>query len=411
MPAATLRLAERLGGNCDVASLQREVQTLRGYRDVLHDTMKGLVEQSQGRLKPGDAPELCESLARVATALEASVADGRVADEEMAAALKEAQAEAARQRARAEQAEQRQRGNASASDDAANVVGELLKTAEEKRDSALEMASGLRAARRAADRAAKAWDVEAAALDAALVRQAALNTQTIREAEDARRQAAEAAAVASAKVAQMEKAQVRLEQAASEALAATAAAQAQACQSSEAKAEWEARARAEVAAAQQAARESQSQAELERGQAEGMRIERDRWQAEAGRAAIEIAQLREQLRHLYPAPQPQSRAAEIPSHKSRFMQYMDALQDQKAGAPAASLAVADASPRPHNGSTAAKGDATGAGHGGGVPTGAPCLRGAPSSRPSSGSGGAMRSSRERGGPLLPVRAGQQELRR
>ena len=67
MPA-TLRLAERMGGNKDLASLQRELDSLRAYRDTLHDTMKGLVEHSQARLKPADVPELVASLKCVAAA-------------------------------------------------------------------------------------------------------------------------------------------------------------------------------------------------------------------------------------------------------------------------------------------------------------------------------------------------------
>ena len=46
---ANIRLGERKGGLSDVQSLQRELDSLRGYRDVLHDTMKGLVEQAAGR--------------------------------------------------------------------------------------------------------------------------------------------------------------------------------------------------------------------------------------------------------------------------------------------------------------------------------------------------------------------------
>ena len=62
MPSANIRLGERKGGLSDVQSLQRELDSLRGYRDVLHDTMKGLVEQAAGRLPKGEMPELAASL-------------------------------------------------------------------------------------------------------------------------------------------------------------------------------------------------------------------------------------------------------------------------------------------------------------------------------------------------------------
>ena len=65
---------KRKGGNSDIASLQRELDSLRGYRDVLHDTMKGLVAQSQGKLTPKDQPELATALAQVAELLAAFAA-------------------------------------------------------------------------------------------------------------------------------------------------------------------------------------------------------------------------------------------------------------------------------------------------------------------------------------------------
>ena len=73
MPAANIRLGERKGGLSDVQSLNRELDSLRGYRDVLHDTMKGLVEQAAGRLPAGEFPELASSLDKVAGFLAALV--------------------------------------------------------------------------------------------------------------------------------------------------------------------------------------------------------------------------------------------------------------------------------------------------------------------------------------------------
>ena len=76
MPAANIRLGERKGGLSDVQSLNRELDSLRGYRDVLHDTMKGLVEQAAGRLPAGEFPELASSLDKVAGFLAALAHSG-----------------------------------------------------------------------------------------------------------------------------------------------------------------------------------------------------------------------------------------------------------------------------------------------------------------------------------------------
>ena len=189
MPA-TLRLAERMGGNKDLASLQRELDSLRAYRDTLHDTMKGLVEHSQARLKPADVPELVASLKCVAAAL----TNEHSTVQEFAYELEAARAEAARQLERAEKAEARAQGNASAKDDAASVVVQLLRRAEEQRDTALRELNEHRVARRAADRAAKAFEAEAAALEAALMRSVARSEQRQLEAVDEALALADAAA-------------------------------------------------------------------------------------------------------------------------------------------------------------------------------------------------------------------------
>ena len=68
MPAS-VRLGERKSGNMDISSLQRELDSLRGYRDVLHDTMKGLVAQAQGKMTPNETPERVQLLQQVAELL------------------------------------------------------------------------------------------------------------------------------------------------------------------------------------------------------------------------------------------------------------------------------------------------------------------------------------------------------
>jgi hypothetical protein len=72
MPAS-LKLGARRSVNNDSASLKAELDSLRSYRDVLHDTMKGLVEKAQGKLTAEDTPELVSALALVAESLAALV--------------------------------------------------------------------------------------------------------------------------------------------------------------------------------------------------------------------------------------------------------------------------------------------------------------------------------------------------
>lgn len=68
---ATLQLGPRKGGLADAESLRRELDSLRGYRDVLHDTMKGLVSQASNTLPADAVPDLVSSLQQVAAELAA----------------------------------------------------------------------------------------------------------------------------------------------------------------------------------------------------------------------------------------------------------------------------------------------------------------------------------------------------
>ena len=396
MPA-TLRLAERMGGNKDLASLQRELDSLRAYRDTLHDTMKGLVEHSQARLKPADVPELVASLKCVAAAL----TNEHSTVQEFAYELEAARAEAARQLERAEKAEARAQGNASAKDDAASVVVQLLRRAEEQRDTALRELNEHRVARRAADRAAKAFEAEAAALEAALMRSVARSEQRQLEAVDEALALADAAA---ARVAQLEKACHALEQAASEAHAATAAMHAQRMHaersvSRSAQLETEVVAEAALSAAYE-------QAQRDRRLAEQLRGQRDGWQAEAGRAAIERTHLREEiklleqqlqlLQQLSPPPPPQPQPRDPGPSKSRFARYVDPLNEYKASE--------EASPRDaarHAAALMDRGARDSVLTAAGGCTAPVSLRSP--SRPDSEVNGVMRSARERGGPLLQSR--------
>ena len=393
MPA-TLRLAERMGGNKDLASLQRELDSLRAYRDTLHDTMKGLVEHSQARLKPADVPELVASLkCDSATADKRRLTNEHSTVQEFAYELEAARAEAARQLERAEKAEARAQGNASAKDDAASVVVQLLRRAEEQRDTALRELNEHRVARRAADRAAKAFEAEAAALEAALMRSVARSEQRQLEAVDEALALADAAA---GRAAHLEKACHALEQAASEAHAATAAMHAQ-CMRAEVSSETEVAAEAALSAAHEQAQKDRRLAE-----------QRDGWQAEAARAAIERTHLREEiklleqqlqlLQQVEPPPPPQQQQPREPGpSRSRFARYVDSLNECKASKEAsprdaarhaAALMDRDARDLVRDLVLTAAGGCT-----------APVSLRSPS-RPDSEVNGVMRSARERGGPLL-----------
>jgi hypothetical protein len=391
MPAS-LRLAERLGGNKDLASLQRELDSLRAYRDTLHDTMKGLVEHSQARLKPADVPELVASLKCVAAAL---TNEHSAAVQEFAYELEAARAEAARQQERAEKAEARAQGNASAKDDAASVVAQLLRRAEEQRDTALRELNEQRVARRAADRAAKAFEAEAAALEAALTRSAARSEQRTVEAVDKALALADAAA---GRAAHLEKACHALEQAASEAHAATAAMHAQ-CMRAEVSSETEVAAEAALSAAHEQAQKDRRLA----GQ------QRDGWQAEAARAAIERTHLREEIKLLEqqlqllqqvepPPPPPQQQQPREPGpSRSRFARYVDSLNECKASKEASPRdAARHAAALMDRGARDLVRDLVLTAAGGCT---APVSLRSPS-RPDSEVNGVMRSARERGGPLL-----------
>jgi hypothetical protein len=386
MPAS-LRLAERLGGNKDLASLQRELDSLRAYRDTLHDTMKGLVEHSQARLKPADVPELVASLKCVAAAL---TNEHSAAVQEFAYELEAARAEAARQQERAEKAEARAQGNASAKDDAASVVAQLLRRAEEQRDTALRELNEQRVARRAADRAAKAFEAEAAALEAALTRSAARSEQRTVEAVDKALALADAAA---GRAAHLEKACHALEQAASEAHAAMHAQ----CMRAEVSSETEVAAEAALSAAHEQAQKDRRLAE-----------QRDGWQAEAARAAIERTHLREEiklleqqlqlLQQVEPPPPPQQQQPREPGpSRSRFARYVDSLNECKASKEASPRdAARHAAALMDRGARDLVRDLVLTAAGGCT---APVSLRSPS-RPDSEVNGVMRSARERGGPLL-----------
>ena len=69
MPLDAVKIGERKAGLNDVVSLKRELDSLRGYRDVMHETLKGLVAKTQSQLTREDTAELVHALQQVADEL------------------------------------------------------------------------------------------------------------------------------------------------------------------------------------------------------------------------------------------------------------------------------------------------------------------------------------------------------
>ena len=406
---ATLRLGARKGGLSDVASLKRELDSLRDYRDVLHDTMKGLVEASSGKLSADQQPSLASALAQVSAALQELAAEQRRAVkaaeqggdiEDLAAQLEAARAEVAVQRDRAERAEQQSNEVAS---DADRVVRTQLVHAEQRRDEAELDAQQHRTARRAAERRATSLNAEALALDESLT---SLAVRVEKRVADRDRAAAEARDTLAA--AEAECGHLRDELAA--AVAAAAAARAEASGDALARSRAASEALAERTAAEVAASEARAQAAQERRRAEQLSIERDRWKAEAKAAAAELAALQEQLRRVESkcAPPLLSTAplAEAGPGKSRFAQYVEGLHDRSGHVTPQPTtdAIAGLPPSPRGRGQSTTDGAT-MGMAAAPATGLPlsALAGTAATAPAIAAGAAvpaMRPARERGGPLL-----------
>ena len=399
---ATLRLADRKGGLQDADSLTRELNSLRGYRDVLHDTLQGLVAQTQSKLRAEEMPELVNSLDRVSVALSGfrdTQMSGNTGD---SAALTQALEEAAMQRERAERAEQRER-EAAAVQDADRVVGALLAAAEQARDAAEQMAAQQRVGRRAAEHAHKAALVEQDGLEAALVRAAISGATGRGEAEErdaaALRSAQEALASAHDEIR-------RLDDRVAAADAAACAARAEANADAISLSEETTRAFAERSAAEVALSEMRALATSERRRADEIAADRDRWRQDAQAAEALIDHLRDEIRRLEQQQQMPGDAAApvgLAPPGSRFSQYMSAR-----GEGATSLPPGSSTPRqtPAVGapvSAEAQPDTVASTAADGSRAAAWAVQAGPSSAAATTGGGApettMRSARQRG-PLL-----------
>ena len=330
MPAANIRLGERKGGLSDVQSLNRELDSLRGYRDVLHDTMKGLVEQAAGRLPAGEFPELASSLDKVAGFLAALVAQGKATSGADADELALALSEAERFRLRAEAAEEQLRSHATVFPEAAaRVAAEQLAEAEAALLAAQRQATQQRAARRELEALVSALDCECEGLEAAMVAQA------FKEAGE-RRSAERAHSRALAKVqAALERAEDEADAArqahaqAADALAATARERASESESRDERLQRLAREAEEAARALAANREAAAALNAEvaklRAQCQGLEQGLEETHAENAGLRVRIAELERLLNAPAAAPPPPP----PPLGKSRFAQYVEGLEGAK----------------------------------------------------------------------------------
>ena len=329
MPAANIRLGERKGGLSDVQSLNRELDSLRGYRDVLHDTMKGLVEQAAGRLPAGEFPELASSLDKVAGFLAALVAQGKATSSADADELALALSEAERFRLRAEAAEEQLRSHASVFPEAAaRVAAEQLAEAEAALLAAQRQATQQRVARRELEALVSALDCECEGLEAAMVAQA------FKEAGE-RRSAERAHSRALAKVqAALERAEDEADAArqahaqAADALAATARERISESESRDERLRRLAREAEEAARALAANREAAAALNAEvaklRTQCQGLEQGLEVTHAENAGLRARIAELERLLNAPAAAPPPPP-----PVGKSRFAQYVEGLEGAK----------------------------------------------------------------------------------
>ena len=268
MRVTSLRLGARVG-NSDVASLERELDSLRSYRDVLHETMRGLVTKSQGKLAPGDGPELASGLIKVAELLaafnDAMQQAASSSDTESHALVEEAQRTACA-------AEAELAARSADFEREARVSAEQIAAVEEQRDSVSRQLAQQRRAGREWDAAAGCLEEEAAALDAALSRLAASEECKRRDEAAARAHVdAEAAAIAAAHAAH----------AGDEAARISAAALAEAREAEARAAEARAASEAAHAATRSALEHAQRDAQL-------AGADRDRWRAEAHESAAEV---------------------------------------------------------------------------------------------------------------------------
>ena len=323
---ASLKLGERRSGNNDVPSLQRELDSIRKYRDVLHETMKGLVAQAQGKLAADAAPALVSSLAHVAELLSA-FSEPAIEPPPPQAAAPAADAEAALQEAQRErEAREAAEAELATLQRSADLMNEQLVATELQRDSVTLQLAEQRRLRPLFESQIADLEVEASSLDAVLTR---LSVQKERErcaavealtrAEDAHGQALAGAAAA--------------------AVAADADAKALADSINECAEARDAAARAEAARVEAESSAMALMAELDRARADARQAhaESDRWRAGIESAALEIDALKRRVRELEggsplpPAPAPaQPQVFGATPQKSRFTQYVES-RDARSG--------------------------------------------------------------------------------
>jgi hypothetical protein len=149
MPSAELRLAKRSeNALTDVESLTTELNSLRDYRNVLHDAMKNLVAQAAGKLPAAEVPELVEALERVAAELSALGGTARI--DELSATVEAQRGELETLRAAADESRSRAETSARELAEAEAARAE----ADRQREAAAGQATEAARARRVAETAA-----------------------------------------------------------------------------------------------------------------------------------------------------------------------------------------------------------------------------------------------------------------
>lgn len=378
--ASGIKLGVRRGGNNDVSSLQRELDSLRGYRDVLHDTMKGLVAQSQGKLSQADQPELIAGLSQVATLLAAfSTAPVSLpalpdTNEEMEALRAQVEHERAGRLAAESHLATRE-----ADFEQSTIAAQKALASTEKHlaSSSRQLAQQRQARERNEAELASLAD-EAVGLDAALCGLVASEACVVEHATIAHE-----AALARVREA-LACAEARADEAVRDSHLATAAAAGASGDAASA-----ALAEARRIASREAAARSDAEAALAAADARFVEVSRDlhvaaseaaRWRAEAEANAAEIASLRRRLLEL---EQQQQQQQVVPAQKaSRFAKYVESLDEQRGGGMRPGSGRVDTRAQP--------------------PPSAIAAAAAPSTAPSMNTtaGSQLRSARDRGGSLL-----------
>ena len=329
MPLDAVKIGERKAGLNDVVSLKRELDSLRGYRDVMHETLKGLVAKTQSQLTREDTAELVHALQQVADELvrfsssDAASSKGGAPTEAGISSdeVDAARADAARQQQRADAAEADLARKSAEMEAEMQRLRDELAVTEQQREAQANKCTHARHGLLQAVRNATLLETEATALEDAMVQQAFLAERKRLDVGDA--YAAEVARL-----------QEDLQRAEADAVAAERArASAAAAAAAAAKAARDAGGQAAGALEDVEARRAQAEAALAAVQRElrgaqreldGLATERDEWHSAVELGSAEIARLKRRVDEL---------EAELRSARTRTQPHPPSLGDGPAPPP------------------------------------------------------------------------------